>query len=316
MNRPSETWEKEREKRQNERQEKIKKAQMLVNSGVEKLRSSKEWADYLKFHSRFHNYSFRNLLLIYLQKPDTKLVMGYRGWEKNGRHVMKGEKGILILAPVTYGARKSNGENPNPNTKAKDDEETEGLTASTRTVTAFRPAYVFDVSQTEGEPLPEVARELKGTSREILGIRQATTALLQGQGFSVSEKHITAFGYVQPSTKEVVTREGLEDMQAMKTLLHESAHVVLGHEPKEEKSWNEIEAESVAFIVADYFGFDTSSYSFGYISGYLKTPEQLIVAGNRIQAASENLIERIEEVLMTREKIAGTVSSNLPAATG
>lgn len=235
--------------------------------------------------------------------------MGYRGWEKNGRHVKKGEKGIMILAPVIYGDRdkkdreEGTGKRPGPTSSSSDEEDADGLTPTTRTVTGFRPAYVFDVSQTEGRPLPEVVRELKGTSETIVAVRQATTALLTQAGFHVSEKQIREFGYVRPSTKEVVTREGLEDLQAMKTLLHESGHVLLGHEPEGDKSSNETEAESVAFIVANYFGLDTSVYSFGYISGYLKTPEQLIVSGNRIQQTAEHLIGRIEEVIKARETI-------------
>jgi antirestriction protein ArdC len=281
-----------------EKQAKLRVAHDILERGVESFRDSEQYRAYLLFQAQHaRTYSFKNTLLVFSQMPEATLVMGFRQWQGVGRSVKKGERGLMILVPSTY--KKNKGE---ARSEGNDDSPEE---IGVRFVTG----YVFDVSQTEGEPVPEIIHELKGTSEEIQELRQTITRVLGSDGYEVGEEHLVGrhYGYVSKETARVVTKEGVDDLQAVKTLIHEKAHVAMhvgiptDEIPKEQR---ELEAESVAFVVLNYYGLDTSEYSFAYVSSWSDGDTKRIAAsGDRIHHAASSIIDAMEQARESREAI-------------
>ncbi|MFX4303649.1 ArdC-like ssDNA-binding domain-containing protein [Alicyclobacillus tolerans] len=256
--------------------EKVQDALERLEEGLKTLLSEDKWKSYLRFQAQFHSYSFQNTLLILFQCPHARRVAGYQAWKKLGRHVRKGEKGITIIAPMLV--------------KEKDDE-TEEL--GKIVLKGFRGATVFDISQTEGEPLPEIPiHRLQGAWENWSTIRTACP-------FPIEEKDDLkgANGCFYTDTRSIALLKSLDERHKSKTLIHEWAHGLL-HVPSEEKvvtKIRELEAESVAFVVADALGLDTSSYSFGYIAHWSgeNALDQLKASGMRIQKAANRILDSI-----------------------
>jgi antirestriction protein ArdC len=280
-----------------QKQAKLRAAHDMLEQGVESFRDSDQYRAYLEFNAQHaRTFSFKNTLLIYSQMPTASLVMGFRQWKGVGRSVKKGERGLTILAPSTY--KKTNGEAPTDGNE--DTPEEVGV--------RFITVSVFDVSQTEGEPVPEILRELKGTSEEIQELRSTLTRIFGDEGYEVEEQHLVGnhYGYINPASKKVVTREGVEDMQALKTLLHEKAHKLLHVDAADAKDiprdQRELEAESVAFIAMRYYGFDTSEYSFAYVTSWTNADTKKIAASaDRIHHAASSIIDAMEQARETRQ---------------
>lgn len=240
---------------------------------VEALRDSERWAAYLRFMGSFHRYSFNNMLLIFTQRPDATRVAGYRAWQAKGRQVRRGEQSIRILAPCTVKVEMENVETG----------ETEEATRL-----RFKPTSVFDMSQTdpiEGrEDVSEVARPLVG--EDTAGIVGRVVDYLAAQDVPVTFEEITsgAHGYTTPADDKtgegvrVVIDSRLSPAHQAKTAIHEAAHIALGHVENladyiEHRGRCEVEAESVAYVVAGLMGLDASSYSTGYVAGWMQTAE-------------------------------------------
>jgi antirestriction protein ArdC len=278
---------------------KLRSAQEMLERGVESFTDSEQFRAFLTFHAQHcRTYSFGNTMLIYAQRPDASLVMGFKKWQEHGRYVKKGEHGIMILAPSRY---KKTGAGALTTEEGGDAEEEYAL--------RFVPVSVFDVTQTEGDPVPEIIHELRGTSDEIQELRHVITRVLGSDGYEVGEEHLVGrhYGYVSKETGRVVTREGVDDLQALKTLLHEKAHVAMhvgipvDEIPREQR---ELEAESVAFVVATYYGLDTSEYSFAYVSNWTRNDTSLIkAAADRIHHAASSIIDAMEQARETRTKV-------------
>lgn len=255
--------------------------QAKIANQVEQLRNSDAWINYLNFAQAFHRYSINNLLLIMAQCPGATRVAGYRTWQKLGRQVRKGERGIRI-----FGGRDIR--------ETVEDAQT-GEEKEQRRVRFF-PVSVFDMSQTDPteewiDPTP--AQRLDGNDEA--GIYAATTDYLTAQGWTVTREAIPgkANGYTTTDgTKRVVVDESLSDAQAAKTILHEAAHVIL-HSSEDYAEYvahrgiKETEAESVAYIVAGIIGLDTSAYSIGYVAGWSQGDTEMIkqTAANVLRAA-------------------------------
>lgn len=248
----------------------------ILAKGLETIKSTDGYARFLKTASMFHKYSYRNSIMILEQNPEATRVAGFTSWKKMGRFVKKGEKAIKIWAP---------------NTRKVTDEETGEETVK---VIGFRLENVFDIAQTDGEDLPEIVNEL---TEEVENFEALKDAMIKGSGIRYEEGTIEngAMGVSNPNTNYVVVREGLSNAQTIKTIAHEIAHVMLHNNatvladlPREIK---EVQAESVAFIVCNHFGIDTSDYSFGYITGW----------------AENNTTEVFESVLNTVVKTAATI---------
>jgi antirestriction protein ArdC len=238
-----------------------------LQSAVERLVDSDEWRAMLEVAARFHTYSVNNQLLIYLQCPYATRVCGYRAWQRLGRQVRKGERGIQILAPCRRVRA----------VEAEDTDEPEQV----RVLTGFRVVYVFDISQTEGEELPDVApRRLTGDAPQYL--IDALEKRVAAEGFMLRYEAITRSscnGYADFAAREVVLKDGLSGAQTSKTLIHELAHVLLHQESAmSARAVAEVEAESVAFVVCRALGLDTSDYSFAYVARWGRGGSELIAA--------------------------------------
>ena len=225
-----------------------------LDAGVRDLFNSERWKNYLDFLSKFHRYSANNTIAIFLQRPTASLVASFSDWRRKGRQVRKGEHGIKILAPHTI--------------KDVDDE-----TGEIKQRLGFHLAYCFDVSQTDGADLPEgPARQLTGSVDDYDRIWDT---LLAVSPVPVSVEPITdceANGYYSHTDQRIVVRDGLAEMQRVKTAIHEIAHALLHAKGSEEanadRSTREVQAESVAHVVCRALGLDTSNYSFGYVAGW------------------------------------------------
>jgi hypothetical protein len=224
-----------------------------LRDGITSLTTSDNWTQYLDVQRRFHQYSWGNCVLIAMQRPDSTRVAGYRSWQQLERQVRRGEKAIMIIAPI---AHKKEIENPT-------EESTE-----TRTVRGFRAVPVFDVSQTDGKPLPEVARRLTGGDPSFAFRRLQVVAGDLGYGILVEQFEGTANGDCNFEDHRIRVREGLEPAQQVKTLAHEIGHALL-HNPERQaqrpigRQLAELEAESVAYVTCQELGIDSGEYSFG-----------------------------------------------------
>lgn len=269
------------------KKDKLKETVDLLDRGVKEIFTSGRYQEYLKFCSTFHNYSYNNQLLILLQNPEAKYVAGYRTWEDQfNRHVIKGQKGIAILAP-----------NPVKITKTEEDENGEEVEKEIRLM-RFRTVYVFGDNQTEGDPLPEICTKLEG---DVENGNEIRAALEKYAAIPIDYSHIngTANGYFVPSENRIVVNDSLSEKQTIKTLVHEIAHSKLhGKGCAEENADNrtmEVQAESVAFVVSNYLGIDTSDYSFGYVAGWAgdKELKQLKASLDIISKTAKEMIEAI-----------------------
>lgn len=261
---------------------------------VEALATSEAWSQFLAFAGKFHRYSLNNLLLILAQRENATQVAGYRTWQKLGRQVRKGERGIRI-----FGGREV--------TETIEDETTGEETERRRT--RFFPVSVFDLAQTDpiegAEPIPENpadAHQLTGD--DPAGIAEAVTEWLTGQGWTIEHDQLGAGlnGYTSHDDKRIVIAADISRAQAAKTTLHEAAHALMhaGITPTEyheHRGQCEVEAESVAHVVAGILGLDTSAYSVGYVAGWSKGDADLIrQSASRVLAAAHRIAEAITDV--------------------
>ena len=295
------------------RADRIKAITDKLEAGIAALFQSETYKAYLSTMSKFHNYSLNNTLLIAMQKPDATLVAGYQAWQKqHQRHVRKGEKGIQIIAPSPYKAKKER-EVLDPTTgRPKLDAQGKPVKETVEVeYPAFRVATVFDVSQTEGKELPslgvdELSGKVDGYSRLLTALKEICPVPI---GFEQIESG--AKGYYHTTEHRIALQEGMSEMQTVKTLIHEMAHQKLhSHEkekPREERLTarsKEVEAESVAYTVCQHFGIDTSDYSFGYIAGWSSGKEtaELKESLGKIRDAASELITDIEAKLAEMQK--------------
>ena len=282
-----------------------------LEAGVESILNSDQYIEYLKFVSKFHNYSWTNNILIMLQNPEATLLAGYRTWQtKFNRQVKKGEKGIRIFAPAPIKVQREretineNGENVTELVEGK--------------VMKFKPTTVFDVSQTEGDPIPEgiTINELTG---EVENYEQIFEAIKKTAPCNVyfREKAEESKGAYYHTDKCIKLNPGMSQLQTIKTLVHETAHALLHDRDKGSlvedvetekisRSQREVEAESVAYIVANHFNLDTSDYSFGYVASWGSDIKLFKVALARIQKTACHIIEGIEKSLSDEKDEAVT----------
>lgn len=255
----------------------------LLHENVTQLLDSETWAKALKLRSKLHRYSVNNLFLIALQAPDATMIAGYNRWQDLGRQVRKGEKSIAILAPIVR--------------KRVDDAGEE-----TKAVVGFRGASVFDVAQTDGEPLPTPPAPILLTgsqdAAEAVWANLSTYAASIGALVSLvpSEELCGAMGSYTRGSCEIKVRDDVEPLQRVKTGIHELAHHVLHGKSEQlpETHVRELEAETAAFLVADALGLDTSSYSFHYLAHWAaEDPKALMATGNRAIAASDAILQAL-----------------------
>lgn len=295
------------------RQEELDRLTGQITDAVAEFGQSDEWRGFLSFASRFHSYSFRNQLLIWLQNPDASHVTGYKAWQQHGRQVRKGETGLRILAPVT---RKMPFDKNTGRELGKEEVENYPRQDITwkRRMLGVKPTSVFDASQTEGDPLPEppTPKLLEGEAPEHLWDR--LVAIATDHNYTVSREDLAsqgseANGYTHFSENRIVVRTGIDDAQAVKTLAHEVGHMIL-HGPDSElrdeaishRGTAEVEAESVAFMVTSQHGLDSSDYTFNYVGGWAAgDPEKVVKSAHNISSAADYVLQRTLDAEETNE---------------
>lgn len=286
----------EQQARKEAKKEKVNALSEELEKGVISVLDSQEYADYLKFMASFHNYSFNNSLLIYYQSKElgftASMVKGFQTWKKDGRYVKKGAKALQIFAPVpTHYIKEVENEDG-----TKEEKEVEYL--------SFKPTYVFDISQTEGAEIPHITNELLG---KVDNFESLINLLIQLSPCPVKFENIQAsdvYGYYDSVNNYIAVKNGIGETQAVKTLVHEISHSVM-HNRKVQglenitKEDREIQAESVAYIISNYLGLETSGYSFGYVASYVGNKEKIENFQKNlkiIQFCANALIEKLEKL--------------------
>ena len=261
----------------------IKEITEQLEKGVKEVFTSGKYKEYLDFMCKFHNYSVNNIILIMMQNPQASLVAGYKAWQtKFKRQVRKGEKGMTILAPC-----------PHKRTIEEDGEEKEIIWNS------FRAVKVFDISQTDGDAVPEIATTLSG---DVKNYEELFDRLKNASPVPVSfEKMGSANGYFHSVENRIAIKEGMSKEQTIKTAIHEIAHAMLhcenGEEEEADRNTREVQAESVAYTVCKMLGIDSSDYSFGYVAGWSKDKEvkELSESMEVIRRTATEIIDKIRK---------------------
>lgn len=269
----------------------------VLKEGVKDYFESDTYKRYLETMSKFHDYSPRNIQLIMKQNPDASHVASFKKWKDDfDRSVNKGEKSLRIFAPITL--------------KRKDPKTKEPLldeNGNEQTFTSFKLVPVFDVSQTSGKELAKPVYDLEGTYEDYGNLYKSAKEVSEANGvpFSFSNDTRKANGYYSPKDNHIVIKQGMSEQQTLKTIFHEMAHSDLHNleklqETPLKRSTAELQAESVAFVVASHYGLDTSEYSFGYLATWSQDPEGLSDLEAQIkivQKEADSLISRIDKSL-------------------
>ena len=329
------------EQNKNSNSDKLKEITDRLETGIKEVFESEKYKEYLRVMSKFHNYSFSNTMLIALQRPDATLVAGYGAWEKKfGRHVNKGATAIRILVPATF-KKKQEMEKIDPKTqKPILDVYGKPVTEEVEvTIPFFKPGYVFDVSQTSGKELPTFGvDELKG---DVEGYRNFFEVLKSVSFVPIKFDRIegSAKGFYSLTTKDITIKEGMSQLQNVKTAVHEMAHAQLHVAPPrraggsseptfavrqnvlngeldkhgkpknkdavvKDKQTEEVEAESIAYVVCQHYGIDTSDYGFSYLAAWSRNRElpELKASLKTIRDTAAEFISQIDEKLKERER--------------
>ena len=296
--------------------EKLKEITDRLEQGISELFNSERYTEYLRVMSKFHNYSFNNTLLIAMQKPDASLIAGFSAWKNNfGRNVMKGEKGIKILAPSPFKIKKEMEKIDKQTGKPVIGTDGKPVTEEQEiTIPAFKVVSVFDVSQTEGKEIPNLA--VDSLTGDVERYKDVFAALEKTSPVPVGFEKIEggAHGYYHLEDKRIALNEGMSELQTLKTLIHEIAHAKLHdidlNAPKEElenrpdRRTREVQAESVAYTVCQHYGLDTSDYSFGYVAGWSAGRElsELKSSLETIRSTAAEIINSIDEHIAELQK--------------
>lgn len=284
-----------------------------IEQGIKELFESEKYMRYLSVMSRFHRYSVNNTMLIYMQKPDATLVAGYNKWKNQfERHVKRGEHGITIIAPTPF-KKKIEEQKLDPDTKAPmlDAEGKVIMEEREVEIPMFRPVKVFDVSQTDGKPLPELASTLSGSVQNYEAFMEALRRSAPVP-LSVEPMAANMDGFFSPDRQRIAIREGMSEVQTVSAAVHEIAHSKLHNyakaqeeaaragdkEPPKKKDRNteEVEAESISYAVCQYYGIQTGENSFGYIANWSQGKElpELRASLETINKAAGELIADID----------------------
>ena len=277
-----------------------------LESGVEELFTSNRYQEFLKTMAKFHNYSFNNTMLIAMQRPDATLVTSYKNWQSMGRQVMKGEKGITIIAPAPYKKMKEKevlDENQRPIMGTDGKPKTEQVEV---TVPHFKAVTVFDIAQTSGEPIQTLAPELLTAAEQDFDSFMQAIQKISPVPIRFDEIDGNANGYYHNADKEIVIKKGLSESQTLKTAIHETVHAKLHDKEimeslgvEKDRLTKEVEAESVAYCVCSSFGLDTSDYSFPYIAGWSSSREmkEMKASMDVIRKTAGEMIDQLTEEL-------------------
>lgn len=311
--------------------EKVVVAQAVLEAEVTALRSGEDWRSYLEFAAKLHAYSPNNIMLLHVQHarafeegrvntPTPTFIAGYRTWKALGRQVDKGQKGYAILAPVRYKRREAvdatgtarplgKGETPSS-------EETEH---SRQVLGGFTVEHVFAAEQTSGDPLPDAPAPKLLEGEAPAGLGEAVMALVEARGFTVDPAADArdlngANGVTRWDLKQVQVRSDMDDAAMVKTMIHEAAHVLLHENPPGSlisRDRKEVEAESVAFVVASAHGMATDGYSFPYVAGWAGDDPARAIAQTqaRVSKAAKAILEASPALVVSGGRVPGVAQA-------
>ena len=275
-----------------------------LEAGVKDVFQGENYKAYLDFCAKMPRYSINNQILIMMQKPDATMCQSFTGWKEMGRFVKKGEKGIRVMAPAPYKIEREQ-DKLDGNGKPMLDADGEPVKEKVEVkVNAFKPVSTFDISQTDGEPVPRLGvDELVGT---VEGYETLMEAIKQASPVPISFENIEsgAKGYFHVEENRIAIQEGMSEAQTVKTALHEASHATLHNKEaqnadsdKKTRNQKECEAESVAYVVCQHYGVDTAEYSFPYVAGWSSDKEvpELKASLDTIRRAASDLISKIDE---------------------
>lgn len=274
------------------KKEQMEEIEEKLKKGVENVFTSDNYIRYLDMLSNFPRYSYNNQMLIAIQTNyKATLVQSFNAWKKLGRKIKKGEKGIQILAPVTHKRTVKQ--------KITEDDGSEKVEEKEVKWMSFRVVYTFDVSQTEGEELPSIMTKMELTD-DVENYEKMLEKLVTISKVPILFEEIThsnAKGYYHTQDKIIVIKDGMSQAQTIKTIIHEMAHSILHEDTDKDKKTKEVEAESVAYIVCNHLGIDTSDYSFGYVAGWSsnRNHEELDKSLSLISKTAKDIISQIED---------------------
>lgn len=252
-----------------------------ITDKVEKFQHSSEYIDFLKFVSKCYDYSTNNRILIWSQMPTSSIVNSFKKWKDLGRNVKKGEKGLKILVPIIHNVKEEN-EN--------------GEEVEVRQWTSYKIGHVFDVSQTEGDPIPDITpKDLTGNVEKFDNYVQKLKEVTTAEVIFDEAKDKTEKGYYMPNENKIYVHFNSQ-AQMLKTLVHEVAHSLMHKETKIDPFQRECEAESVAYIVCDRIGLDTSEYSTKYIAGWKGDGDYIKESLNKILSTADQISKKISEI--------------------
>ena len=301
--------------------ERLKEITDGIEQGIKELFQSEKYRTYLSVMSRFHRYSVNNTMLIYFQRPDASLVAGFQKWKNQfGRHVKQGERGITIIAPTPF-KKKIEEVKLDPDTKAPmlDQDGRQIMEEKEISIPMYRPVKVFDVAQTDGKPLPQLASTLTGNVEQY---EVFTEALRRSAPVPISFKALAPNldGYFSPGDQAITIREGMSQVQTVSAMVHEIAHSKLhdyekqqaeasagkdGAEiVKKDRHTEEVEAESISYAVCQYYGIETGDNSFGYIASWSEGKElkELRASLETINRTASDLISSVNYHYTKQEK--------------
>lgn len=275
-----------------------------LEAGVKEVFRGENYKAYLDFCAKMPRYSINNQILIMMQKSDATMCQSFTGWKEMGRFVKKGEKGIRVMAPAPYKVEREQ-DKLDASGKPVMDADGEPVKETVEVkINAFKPVSTFDISQTEGEPIPQLGvDELVGS---VDGYATLMEAIKQASPVPITFEQIEsgAKGYFHVEENRIAIQEGMSEVQTVKTALHEASHATLhskeamsADSDKKSRSQKECEAESVAYVVCQHYGVDTAEYSFPYVAGWSSDKEvsELKASLDTIRRAAADLIVKIDE---------------------
>ena len=279
-----------------------------LEKGVKDIFDGENYQAYLNFCAKLPRYSVNNQILIMMQKPDATMCQSFTNWKEANRFVRKGEKGIRILAPAPYKMQKEQ-DKMDVSGKAILDKDGEPVKETVEvTINAFKPVSTFDISQTDGEPVPtpgvdELTGSVEGYETLLAAIKEVVPVPISFEQIDSGAK-----GFYHLEENRIVVQEGMSEAQTVKTLLHEASHQALHSKEamdsageKKSKNQKETEAESVAYVVCQHYGIDTSDYSFPYVATWSADKEvpELKASLDTIRRTASELIVKIDEKVQT-----------------
>lgn len=279
-----------------------------LEKGVKDIFDGENYQAYLNFCAKLPRYSVNNQILIMMQKPDATMCQSFTNWKEVNRFVRKGEKGIRILAPAPYKMQKEQ-DKMDASGKAVLDKDGEPVKETVEvTINAFKPVSTFDISQTDGEPVPtpgvdELTGSVEGYETLLAAIKEVVPVPISFEQIDSGAK-----GFYHLEENRIVVQEGMSEAQTVKTLLHEASHQALHSKEvmdsaveKKSKNQKETEAESVAYVVCQHYGIDTSDYSFPYVATWSADKEvpELKASLDTIRRTASELIVKIDEKVQT-----------------